>query len=270
MALYANALFHITSTDRYSLQQLVDQMTFDERRAVTAMVSKRNDPMAVLSLDLIIEIMSHLPVFESWRLQVVGKRWRTLLSSETMLRASLVGWETHSVSDCAKIPHQAEKESIRTKVRHIQAVRLGCPFSFHRMLYKPPTIIRPSEQVIALKGSRLAWISAAAREGHSVLVKHLVTGDLTTIRGDARETINNICLGANVLAFVTYSGKLYAQDLSDPINPPRSVRLPSATAHAMYVDEWMVGMLLNSNKSVSIKQAFRHWGIVQPSVMQIN
>lgn len=226
-------------------------MGFDERCAVSAMIAKRNDPMAVLPTELIIEILSHLSIFAPWQLQVIGKRWRSLLSSGKILRASIMRWETHRPSDSARDQLQADGRSVNTKVRHTQALRLGCPFSRAQFSYELPSQHWPPEQIIALKGSRLAYICAPANEGHAVVVKELTSGEVVTLRGDARETISSLALGSDVIAFATHSGKLYTRDLSEPYRPSQVVRLPSAALLAMHVDERIVGVVLNCGKLVS-------------------
>lgn len=226
-------------------------MSFEERCEVTAMISKRNDPLAVLPVELVIEILSHLPILAPWQLQRVNSRWRLLLSSQSILRTSLVRWQTHSASDSARDPLQVEKDPIKAKVRHMQALRLGCPFTTAHLTGAPHPTATLKDHVIDLKGSRLAYLHAPNGEAHDCIIVHeLITGHRITLHGDARENLHSIALGPDIVAFTTYTAKLYVQKLSDPSRPSQSVRLPSMV-QAIQVDGHVVGVLYDRGTSVS-------------------
>lgn len=209
-------------------------------------ISKLNDPLAILPVELVIEILSHLPICDAWRLQLVGKRWHSLLSSERVLRANLARWESHNPADSARNPSETIKQCIKSKGRNMQALRLGCPFSKTSFRCELPPRYHIN-QIVALKGSRIAYIASS----NSISVQELVTGDYFSIQGDAREAIHSLALGSDVVAFTTHSGKLYAGDISRSDASLGSVGLPSAAVVAMHVDRDLVGLLLNKGRTVS-------------------
>lgn len=221
------------------------------------MISKLNDPLAILPVELVIEILSHLPILDAWRLQLVGKRWHSLLSSERVLRANLTRWESHNPADSTRNPPETIKQSIKSKVRNMQALRLGCPFSKTNFRCELPPRYSV-HQIVALKGSRIAYLA----NSNSVSVQELVTGDYFSIQGHAREAIHSLALGSDVVAFTTHSGKLYAGDISRPDASLGSVRLPSAGVVAMHVDMGLVGLLLNKGRTVSGDSCLLHGKIL--------
>lgn len=231
---------------------MVDQMTRDERLAMSALISQRNDPLAVLPTELIVKILCHLPIFAPWQLQAVNKTWQSLLSSDDISRAALGRWDTHDASDSSQSSTQVAHEAVKNRLRHVRALRGGRPFSVSQIRCELPSLPWPSLQILALKGSRLAYVCASTANGHSLVVKDLTTGTVMTLRGDAREAIGGLALGSDLVAFATHAGKVYARDLADTMSSTRSVRLPSAAVAAMHVDQRVVGLLLNRGELVSV------------------
>ncbi|SMR48790.1 unnamed protein product [Zymoseptoria tritici ST99CH_1E4] len=233
-------------------QCLVDRSTTEERNEVLRMILKRNDILPTLPMELIIELLDHLPFFESFRLQRVCRSWRATFSQEAVVRASLIAWESHSPSDSARGPNYLTSQTNAAKLRHVKAMRCGRPFS--QASYTELNVFRDSfrgqtikDDPPQLKGTRLAFIRRPQQGCNSVVLRDLTTGHATTLYGDARETIMNIALSSTLIAFTSHSGKLYTQDFTSGSPVRKSVRLPSATIMALHADHGVVGVMLKES-----------------------
>lgn len=203
-------------------------------------------------MELIIELLDHLPFFESFRLQRVCRSWRATFSQEAVVRASLIAWESHSPSDSARGPNYLTSQTNAAKLRHVKAMRCGRPFS--QASYTELDVFRDSfrgqtikDDPPQLKGTRLAFMRRPQQGCNSVVLRDLTTGHATTLYGDARETIMNIALSSTLIAFTSHSGKLYTQDFTSGAPVRKSVRLPSATIMALHADHGVVGVMLKES-----------------------
>lgn len=141
-------------------------------------------------------------------------------------------------------------------LRHTLALRNGRPFSY--VNYEDQFAFLPNSQPIAhqfrLKGKHIAYLrgNADTREGTTVVIRDLVTGEATSLCGTAREKIMLIELSTDIVAFFTYVGTVYVASLINPPDSLRAVRLPSSTIHATYTDRWTLACLLGATSGITV------------------
>jgi len=186
-------------------------------------------------VELVLIIFTHLDAFDVWRLRSVSKRWLSLLTSAPVVRAALSRWDTHHESDSARSRQETASDSLESKVRHVQAFRLGRPFSsvivgatggysrLTNMTGAPKKI-----ESLRLQGHHIAWTED--RHGDRAIILHnLRSGVSSTMRTESRELPRHIVLTMELLAF-TSRDVLYTRSLpkSDE-GRLQQHRLPSAT-----------------------------------------
>lgn len=141
-------------------------------------------------------------------------------------------------------------------LRHTLALRNGRPFSY--VNYEDQFAFLPNLQPIAhqfrLKGKHIAYLrgNADIREGTTVVIRDLVTGEATSLCGTAREKIMLIELSTDIVAFFTYVGTVYVASLINPPDSLRAVRLPSSTIHATYTDRGTLACLLGATSGITV------------------
>ncbi|CAK4030479.1 f-box domain [Lecanosticta acicola] len=239
-----------------AFRALAQHLNKSERISLSAMLSERDDFVAILPSELTANILSHLPPTSAWVLQVVCKRWQKVLSSDDNQRAALRQWATHHPADSASIP--LPDESIEIRIQHYQAMRLGKPFSTYTV--QDSTLVRPEHhgdrfqppspslsqegRTFALKGKRLAYIASS---GSKVVVHDLVSDDIHSFRDEARHSIHGLTLTSSAIAFTTFTGKLYTKDLISHESQLRRVKLPSSSVHAFNGDGAFIVLILLAN-----------------------
>ena len=205
-----------------------------ELQAVNAAVSEKNDIVPALPLELILQIFSHLHIQDAWSLQLVNRKWHKTLSSEVFLRTALARWDTHDPSDSGRSVDAIAKDTIRDRDRHMHALKHARPFTVAHIEDSGSVLpgLHPqlSQSKFDLKGDLVAYISSQFGNGDAVVIRNLITGALSTLRGDARERILSVILTTSVVAFVTFDGCLYVAQLSDKTHWPSTTRiqLPSS------------------------------------------
>jgi hypothetical protein len=210
------------------------------------MISQRNDIFPTLPVEIILAILDHLPLFESFRLQRVCSNWKKVFSQDSVLRSSLIAFETHHPSDSAQDSTSLADQRTAAKLSHVRALRCGQPFL--HVSWEEPDVFddqNKSGESLQLKGTRVAFVRRPRKDCDSVVVRDLVSGDQTILYGDAREKITDISLSSTLIAFTTYSGKLYTQDFSSATR--KSVRLPSASIIALHADQDTVAVLVKGS-----------------------
>ena len=201
--------------------------------------------MGRLPVELILEIFSYLPLFDAWRLQRVNERWRAVLSQERFRSATVVRYDTHDAADSVAAPHS----SIESKFRHVRALRLGRAFSL--AIYDDKNSIsiargsKHSMSLVGLKRDTIAYARNYEGAARDVVVRNLVTGNITIVSGEARETIGGLIFTSSLLAFVPVTGgRLYVKETTHDGRPVIAHRLPSSTVRPLTGDEKMVALLL--------------------------
>lgn len=141
-------------------------------------------------------------------------------------------------------------------LRHTLALRTGRPFSY--VNYGDQFAFLPSSHRIAhqlrLKGKHIAYLrgNPETREGTTVVIRDLITGEMTSLCGTAREKVMLIELSTDIIAFFTYVGTVYVASLLDLPDSLRAVRLPSSTIHATYADRRIVACLLGGTSALTV------------------
>jgi hypothetical protein len=141
-------------------------------------------------------------------------------------------------------------------LRHTLALRNGRPFSY--VNYGDQFAFLPNSHRVAhhlkLKGKHIAYLrgNPEAREGTTVVVRDLITGDMTSLCGTAREKVMLIELSTDIVAFFTYVGTVYVASLQDLPDSLRAVRLPSSTIHATYADRTTLACLLGGTSGLTV------------------
>ncbi|KAK5169468.1 uncharacterized protein LTR77_005444 [Saxophila tyrrhenica] len=222
-----------------ALHQLVQSLEYGDRQAACAFIHAKNDILPRLPLELALGIFDHLNLFDAWRLQLVNRRWRNLLSSERFMRATLARWESHDPNDSARGPDEVARESIRDKIRHMRALLDGKPYTYTTFrdtgVADPEHPPRQPHCVMDLKGDKLAYISSKPEDGDTVIIRNLITGAASMLRSDGRDQIMTIALTTKAVALVTYTGCMYVTEFSDHLflKETRRVQLPSSRIQAV-------------------------------------
>ena len=212
----------------------MNTVDFNERQSIGAAVSEKNDIIPALPLELILQIFDYLHILSPWSLQLVGRRWRKVLYSEDFLRATLCRWDTHDPSDSFRSVDDISRDSIQDRIRHMQAIRLGKPFLVTTLDDTGTGLQGPqpqlSQQRLDFRGHRIAYISSQSGDGDTVIVRDLISGAASMLRGEARERIMSVVLTTTLVAFVTFEGCLYVTEFSDHmfLRKTSRVKLPSA------------------------------------------
>ena len=215
------------------------------------MISIKNDRVAALPVELVIQILDYLPLLYTWKLRLVCRQWRDLLTSEQVLDAALKRWGTHRPADRVRLSQAVETSE--DTVRRMQSWRLGRPFT---KCVKQISIansngmhLHQATRTYALSGPYFAYIEALPRDGHRVIVLNLLTGTQARYQGAARENIMSLSLTNSIIAYISFGGKLYASKHDH--SQLGSVQLPSAGVAAFGADEDTVSTLTHSSRSAT-------------------
>lgn len=188
----------------YNLDQ--DEVDF-LRECVTELPLKK-DIIAALPVELLLEVLKYLGMLEPWRLQCVSKQWQQVMSAEDVVRSALARWYS---SDDLQLPGEDKMifpQWTRAKIRHMQAFRLGAPFTYAG--YREPMDVaigeRASGSTLALHALCGEYLAYTTDDGHAVKILNLRTGDTSAYRGEARERVNGIILTRYCVGFVTSDG----------------------------------------------------------------
>ncbi|KAH9826901.1 F-box domain cyclin-like protein [Teratosphaeria destructans] len=238
-----------------TLKQIISSLTRPELHLVVEAIAQRFDPLAILPIELVRHIWSHLPLSAAWTLQLVCRRWRRVLGSEQTLKASIARWDTiHHPSDSA-VPDPAS-HPLETRVRHLQAVRLGRPsqvaFYPDVGVELPKTTQRACGlKTVALKREFMAYVSKDEAGRPGVVLRNLITGRVRHFNGAARERMLGIALTSKLLAFVSFGAALYVQPLEQLDADAQCLRLPSSNLSALAADGETVAILYATEGSSS-------------------
>ncbi|KAK4570530.1 hypothetical protein LTR86_002610 [Recurvomyces mirabilis] len=223
-----------------ALKQLVLHLGINEHLALISFISERHDIAHQLPTELFQGIFDYLPLFSAWKLQLVSRRWRTVLSSADFLLARL--------GQAGRLPplqlglrEQTADTTIRRAIRNMQAQRLGRPFystSFSVPLNAP--IQRTYEHMmpwIALDNHTLAYIVKQSGRHSEVITRNLHTGSQRAYCGIARENILTLALTGKILAFITSDAVLYVVASRAAESHSERLRLPSAKIYNIAANE---------------------------------
>ena len=140
-------------------------------------------------------------------------------------------------------------EDIKHAVRHMQAQRLGRPFSYQEIRLDLCKLMdRPEkfkQHTVAFHGENLSYPRAVDGGGTELVVRDLATGNEHTYCGEAREDILCVTLHEDLLAFASFEGALYVASLRSP-EPPTRLRLPSSAIAGLTSDGHGVALLVGT------------------------
>jgi len=221
-----------------------------EQALVQGLISDTRDPFYSLPTELLICVFDFLHPYDVWSKRLICRRWNDILSSDNFTRTALNRFDTHDPADSALDPKTQASSSHMLALRHILALRNGRPFSY--VNYGDQFAFLPNSHPIAhrlqLKGKHIAYLrgNPDTREGNTVVIRDLVTGETTSLCGTAREKIMLIELSTDIVAFFTYVGTVYVASLRDLQDSLRAVRLPSSRILAAHADRGTLACLLTA------------------------
>lgn len=200
-----------------------------------------------LPLEVLICIFDCLHPFDVWSLRAICRQWRSSLGSEDFEESALARLQSHHHSDAA--PRETVNGSRASRLRHIRARRLGLPYSFQEVRDKFATVPQVKNVCdIALKGHHLAYLQGELHQRNVLVLRNLIRGTLSTLRGDAREKILGLALSDGYVGYATHQGFLYLTEITvgtgDDI--PR-IRLPSSNIISMAADGSTFVLVLETN-----------------------
>ncbi|RMY69785.1 hypothetical protein D0862_14832 [Hortaea werneckii] len=130
--------------------------------------------------------------------------------------------------------------SVEQKIRHMQAIRKGRPFSYVRLDETPSSSdpMNPETfcSMAALQKHRIAYVRAKDYAPREVVVRNLITGQIITAMSDSRECVQCLTLSTTHVGFVTTAGRLHTIRFDDETLSMSSNRLPSSRLRAMASD----------------------------------
>ena len=113
-----------------SLTNLIRSFGRREQALIQGLISDTRDPFYNLPIELLIYIFDFLHPYDVWSKRIICRRWNTVLSSDNFTRTALNRFETHDPEDSAVSPENLASSSHMLAQRHIQALRIGRPFSY--------------------------------------------------------------------------------------------------------------------------------------------
>lgn len=237
----------------HRLKSFVDSLSRHELTLLGESISDRNDPFHQLPLEIILLILGYHPILDTWRLRQVCRRWRDVLSHETVVKASLARFDTHREDDSAG----PSNPNVEQKIRHMHAIRTGKPFSYVRFKDRPSSS-RPTNpdafcSMVALRKHRIAYVRDRDYGPREVVVRNLITGQVITAMSDSRERVQCLTLSTTHVGFVTAAGRLHTIRFDDETQSLSSSRLPSSLIREMASDGDFSLLLLPSEPSPHIR-----------------
>ncbi|KAK3617137.1 hypothetical protein LTR56_025488 [Elasticomyces elasticus] len=209
------------------------------------MASQHIDLLTRLPFELALDIFGYLPLLSAWKLQLVSKQWRIVLTTPKFLAPRLAQDGRLLPSLDAEICTSTIGEQVQRSVRHMKAMRLGRPFSY---LELPVKLQRFNDQIghqscsllhaEALHGRVFAYATSDEGGGSNVVLHDLTTRQVRRFCGTAGEAVMAITLTEEVLGFVTLGSMLYTADLRAPEKPAIAMRRRDAVYCIHYFQDW--------------------------------
>ena len=215
----------------HRLDELFEKLTHDEIRFLKVKISNvdfRCDPIDKLPFEICYQIFQHLEAYQIFQAQRVSWKWyETLSSPEIVEPLTLRPWldvsemssGTSKGSSQGTLVSQSDslaggKTSLQ--VKHIDSFRNGTAFSMAKGNW-PDEFDNQLAHIdisyeVAFAGSILAWVDSQAG---FILLRCVISGQRVGFYTPARKPINVIAISKTTIVALTFSGKLYAWDLSD-------------------------------------------------------
>ncbi|KAK5718780.1 hypothetical protein LTR15_008514 [Elasticomyces elasticus] len=205
------------------------------------MASQHFDLLTRLPFELALDIFGYLPLLSAWKLQLVSKQWRSLLTTPKFLALRLAQDGRLLAPLDAEDSTSIIEEQVQRSTRHMQAMRLSRPYSYaelHVKLQKKNKQVGLETSLLhaeALCGKNFAY-TTLVDGGSNVVLYDLTSGQEQRYQGLDCEHILAITLTDRVLGFVTLGGMLYVADLRAREKPAVAMRLPSSKLVALKSD----------------------------------
>ncbi|KAK4948526.1 hypothetical protein LTR66_014103 [Elasticomyces elasticus] len=250
--LQAFKALEVLSERKAALRSILSDLSPYEWRWLSSQMASRElrfDIIAALPLELVMIVFQHLPMDDVWRLQCVSKSWKVQLSSEHVVKSALAQW--YSPNDPPLIGESeaaTSHEWIQLKLKHMQAFRLGRPFSyaihvdeydflrFDRLLGRRYSALH-HETLAYVRGSR----HSRDHSGTMVSTRNLRTGATRIYQVTAGEQIRCIALTEGFLAIAITTG--FCNIVNLETERQHAYRLPSSYVVQMSGDKGFVAMV---------------------------
>lgn len=237
-------------------------LNLEERNAVQAAISEKNDIVTRLPVELCLQVFDHLDVLAVWRLQSVSKAWRARLSSPDLLRNAVVRWDDGDASEAAPSATPLHERALSSSIRHMRALREARPFSWRAIRFQDRI------RFWRLEGQHLAYVKQS--DPGELVVQDLCTGTVEFYRDEAREKIKQIIVTPRLLAFTTQGGGVaYWKRLTDPQSPLQHVQLPSANLLSVAEDGDCIVFLVRAENTRSASSVLGEILLFDASVPQL-
>lgn len=221
-------------------------LTLEERNALQAAISKRNDIVAALPFEVALAVFDQLDPLDVWRLRSVSTRWHARLSSTKFIDSAISRWNTHDPSDAPLASASSASRPRESSIRHIQAVQDGKPTSFKQL------VITDRMDYIRFKGQYIAY--TLFHDGYTAVLHNICTGWIETYRDEARQYIGDVILTSTLFAFTTAGGVLYWKRLSESKESIEKVQLPSAMDGIAGGDGDLIAMLADRRRFYALDE----------------
>ncbi|KZF22790.1 hypothetical protein L228DRAFT_260924 [Xylona heveae TC161] len=194
----------------------------------------QQDPMAVLPLEIICNIVPHVSPTDVVRLRRVSRLWRTMLRSDVIcaavLETQLAGeWETPSQKrrqNHARVYSLAQRRHAFAHGRPHSVIKVDTTVDLSGHSHLEQTEYRPRQlRCAAYCQGNLTWIRKSKQNDSSLMVFFLLTGKSHEIRPRQRERLLWATISESLAAAVSIMGICYVYDLEKC--EQHSFRLPS-------------------------------------------
>lgn len=235
------------------LERLLRALPAVDCEFINNVLVELRDPVSRLPPEVVLRIFDFLHPFYGWSLRIISRRWNAFLASERAIQAQLAKFEAHGSLYSALRPNAQRVE--RSRIRHIQALRLGRPFTFCEVKDQLaiPLGLTTKDRAVQEYGickSTIAYLRGAQHQSSTIVLHDITSGMSRTFSGGARERLMGLALSQDLLVYANFSGFLYVEDLNDP-DKGYQVRLPSSNIEALVADDKMVAILLRNTATTS-------------------
>ncbi|KAF2488032.1 hypothetical protein BDY17DRAFT_290132 [Neohortaea acidophila] len=210
-------------------------------------VMYQQDPFIVLPTELILQIFNNLPLFHTWTLRRVCRRWNYVLSSDECMHAAVEQWDTHDREDSAGLRRLTGRNRFDHRLRHFQNMKAKnyewCQIIDLANRGDHGGNILPNSLKTRCKGRRVAYVSEERGQDSVVVVHDLVSVEKRLLPARS-QMVENLVLTTLLVAWTTqYDGSMYFSYLDETPDQVTRVQLPSAEVFRAEGDGEMVVLI---------------------------
>jgi len=221
---------------------------------VQSLLAERSDPLVELRLEITLRVLDYLHPFDAWTLRTICKRWNVYLRGHFVVRAQVARLDVHDPADSGRQLQSSLQddrpydEFLRRRLRHVQSLRLGRPFTFSEIEDELAITLDhhgkgSALQECSLRGKYIAYLKGEARHSKTVVLYSIREGTKLFSVGAPREGVMALALSHDILVYVNFHGVFYTTSIADP-SIARAHSLPFSNVKAMVADGRMVAILL--------------------------